>query len=328
MWCKQSNYIDKIPNIRNLIFHSNVVIGGWSLKVGQVNRYKGEANCEVVHMHMHMQMPTFPCLCLFLPAFALALGYIALLVIYHQFNSKMKPTMEIYDMPDLDFLPTGTLFVQQQTIGNAVGDLPTGAAELPSASPNGNSWASADSGMDQEILDFLLRPTGEVVGDLPTGAAELPSASPNGNSSASADKAMDEEVLDFLMGKYSQSPSPYVYMAPTRQPTAPSSERPVENKPKRGRPRTAASLKRTTTTKAAAKKRRDAIRKKEDLLFMAKRLESMIWLAPVVNDLTRVRKRFFWEPPKLIRKEIASQWYIYDNQIIKSYLLQVDIFNR
>jgi len=184
-------------------------------------------------MHMHMQMPTFPCLCLLLPAFALALGYIALLVIYHQFNSKMKPTMEIYDMPDLDFLPTGTLFVQQQTIGNAVGDLPTGAAELPSASPNGNS-------------------------------------------SASADKAMDEEVLDFLMGKYSQSPSPYVYMAPTRQPTAPSSERPVENKPKRGRPRTAASLKRTTTTKAAAKKRRDAIRKKEDLLFMAKRLESMI----------------------------------------------------
>ena len=172
--------------------------------------------------------------------------------------------------------PTGNL--QQPTIGNSVGDLPTGAAELPSASPNGNSSASADSscGMDQEILDFLLRPTGEVVGDLPTGAAELPSASPNGNSSASADKAMDEEVLDFLMGKYSQSPSPYVYMAPTRQPTAPSSERPVENKPKRGRPRTAASLKRTTTTKAAAKKRRDAIRKKEDLLFMAKRLESMI----------------------------------------------------
>ena len=176
---------------------------------------------------------TCTCKCLLLPAFALALGYIALPDFYHQFHNKMKPTMEMYDMPDLDLDRWLTGNLQQQTIGNAVGDLPTGAAELPSASPNGNS-------------------------------------------SASADKAMDDEVLDFLMGKYSQSPSPYVYMAPTRQPTAPSSERPVENKPKRGRPRTAASLKRTTTTKAAAKKRRDAIRKKEDLLFMAKRLESMI----------------------------------------------------
>ena len=161
-----------------------------------------------------------------------------------------------------------------------------------------------DTHIDELFSILTGNPQEQAIGgDLAVGAAEIPSASPGGNSS---DGTVDEEVLDFLMGNNSTSKSPYVYIHPTPQPTAPSSERPRENAPKRGRPRTAAYLKRTTTTWKTLKKRLDARIKKENFLFLAKRLESMIWL---VNDLTRVLKWFFSEPPKLIRKEIVNWWY-------------------